>query len=107
MFICHGNICRSPMAEFIFRDMAEKAKIADMQEAKLLKITLDYEWYSILLKLLSEKGVMIKDTCFDNAVSVTFAVKNDLVETFIKRLTDTFNGKVSAVEIDSGFYNFN
>lgn len=24
MFICHGNICRSPMAEFIFRDMLEK-----------------------------------------------------------------------------------
>ncbi len=24
LFICHGNICRSPMAEFIFRDMAEK-----------------------------------------------------------------------------------
>lgn len=25
LFICHGNICRSPMAEFICRDMAEKA----------------------------------------------------------------------------------
>ena len=25
LFICHGNICRSPMAEFIFKDMAEKA----------------------------------------------------------------------------------
>jgi len=24
LFVCHGNICRSPMAEFIFRDMAEK-----------------------------------------------------------------------------------
>jgi len=24
MFICHGNICRSPMAEFIFKDMLEK-----------------------------------------------------------------------------------
>lgn len=24
MFVCHGNICRSPMAEFIFRDMLEK-----------------------------------------------------------------------------------
>lgn len=23
MFVCHGNICRSPMAEFIFKDMAE------------------------------------------------------------------------------------
>ena len=25
MFVCHGNICRSPMAEFIFKDLAEKA----------------------------------------------------------------------------------
>ena len=24
LFICHGNICRSPMAEFIFKDMIEK-----------------------------------------------------------------------------------
>lgn len=24
MFVCHGNICRSPMAEFVFKDMVEK-----------------------------------------------------------------------------------
>ena len=24
MFVCHGNICRSPMAEFILRDMLVK-----------------------------------------------------------------------------------
>ncbi len=24
MFVCHGNICRSPMAEFIFKDMVRK-----------------------------------------------------------------------------------
>ena len=29
LFICHGNICRSPMAEFIMRDMAEKSGVAD------------------------------------------------------------------------------
>ena len=29
MFVCHGNICRSPMAECIFRDMAERAGMAD------------------------------------------------------------------------------
>ena len=29
MFVCHGNICRSPMAEFILKDMAAKAGIAD------------------------------------------------------------------------------
>ena len=25
LFVCHGNICRSPMAEFILRDMVKKA----------------------------------------------------------------------------------
>lgn len=24
LFVCHGNICRSPMAEFIFKDMIQK-----------------------------------------------------------------------------------
>ena len=27
MFVCHGNICRSPMAEFIFKDMLKKKGI--------------------------------------------------------------------------------
>lgn len=26
LFICHGNICRSPMAEFVLKDMVEKLK---------------------------------------------------------------------------------
>ena len=25
LFVCHGNICRSPMAEFVFKDAAKKA----------------------------------------------------------------------------------
>ncbi len=29
LFICHGNICRSTMAEFVFRDMVEKLNRAD------------------------------------------------------------------------------
>ena len=28
LFICHGNICRSPMAEFVMKDMVEKAGLA-------------------------------------------------------------------------------
>ena len=27
LFICHGNICRSPMAEFIMKDMVRKMKL--------------------------------------------------------------------------------
>ncbi len=29
LFICHGNICRSPMAEFVMKDMVQKAGAAD------------------------------------------------------------------------------
>jgi protein-tyrosine phosphatase len=30
MFVCHGNICRSPMAEFIMKDMVAKQGLEDM-----------------------------------------------------------------------------
>lgn len=29
LFICHGNICRSPLAEFVMKDIAAKAGLAD------------------------------------------------------------------------------
>ncbi len=28
LFICHGNICRSPMAEFLLKDMVAKARLS-------------------------------------------------------------------------------
>ena len=30
LFVCHGNICRSPMAEFILKDMVQQKGIADL-----------------------------------------------------------------------------
>lgn len=29
MFVCHGNICRSPMAEFVMKEYARQAGLAD------------------------------------------------------------------------------
>ena len=34
LFVCHGNICRSPMAEFILKDMVKKAGIDKKFEIK-------------------------------------------------------------------------
>ena len=28
LFVCHGNICRSPMAEFVMKDLASKAGLS-------------------------------------------------------------------------------
>ena len=32
LFICHGNICRSPMAEFVMKNMVKKKGLSDMFE---------------------------------------------------------------------------
>lgn len=29
LFVCHGNICRSPMAEFVMKDLVERRGVAD------------------------------------------------------------------------------
>ena len=36
LFICHGNICRSPMAEFLLKDIVNKRGIAADFEIVLL-----------------------------------------------------------------------
>lgn len=30
LFVCHGNICRSPMAEFVLKDMVKKRGISNL-----------------------------------------------------------------------------
>ena len=30
LFVCHGNICRSPMAEFVMKDLVKKAGVEDV-----------------------------------------------------------------------------
>lgn len=32
LFVCHGNICRSPMAEFIMKDLVRKAGVEERFE---------------------------------------------------------------------------
>jgi len=32
LFLCHGNICRSPMGEFVLKDLVQKAGVAERFE---------------------------------------------------------------------------
>ena len=32
LFVCHGNICRSPMAEYVMKDLVQKAGLEDQFE---------------------------------------------------------------------------
>ena len=60
LFICHGNICRSPMAEFIMKDLVEQAGMAgrfEIASAATSAEELGNPVYPPAGKLLNSKGI--------------------------------------------------
>ncbi|MGN0482316.1 MAG: low molecular weight protein-tyrosine-phosphatase [Lachnospiraceae bacterium] len=47
LFVCHGNICRSPMAEFILKDMVKKQGIADQFEIASAATSTEEIWNGV------------------------------------------------------------
>lgn len=60
MFLCHGNICRSPMAEYVMKDLVSKAGLEDEFEITSGAVS-DEEWFNPIYppaqRKLREKGV--------------------------------------------------
>ena len=60
LFVCHGNICRSPMAEFVFRAMVQKAGLAqacEVQSAALSAEELGNPVYPPARAMLARHGI--------------------------------------------------
>lgn len=60
LFVCHGNICRSPMAEFVFKDLVRKAGLENQFEidsAATSTEELGNGMHYGTVKKLTEKGV--------------------------------------------------
>ena len=60
LFICHGNICRSPMAEFVMKDLTAKAGRAEefhIESAATSREELGNPVYPPVGKLLNSKGI--------------------------------------------------
>ena len=63
LFICLGNICRSPMAEFVMKDMVRKAGAADQFEiasAATSREEVGNPVYSPARQKLAEHGISCK-----------------------------------------------
>lgn len=63
LFVCHGNICRSPMAEFIMKDMVEKAGLQDefyIESAATSTEETGNEVYPPAKRKLAEHGISCK-----------------------------------------------
>ena len=60
LFICHGNICRSPMAEFVMKDLVEKAGLESefyIESAATTTEELGNPVYPPARKKLAEHGI--------------------------------------------------
>ena len=47
LFVCHGNICRSPMAEFIFKDLVRKCVRAEEFEVASCATSREEIWNGV------------------------------------------------------------
>ena len=47
MFVCHGNICRSPMAEFIFKTLAKERGVGELFEVASSATSTEEIWNGI------------------------------------------------------------
>lgn len=60
MFLCHGNICRSPMAEYVMKDIVKKEGLENEFEITSGAVS-DEEWFNPIYppaqRKLREKGV--------------------------------------------------
>ena len=60
LFVCHGNICRSPMAEFVMKDMVKKLGVSDNFEIASAAVSTEEignEVYPPAKRKLSEHGI--------------------------------------------------
>ena len=47
LFVCHGNICRSPMAEFVMKDIVNKQGLADKFHIESAATSTEEIWHGV------------------------------------------------------------
>ena len=63
LFVCHGNICRSPMAEFVMKHLVEQAGVAEryyIDSAATSTEEIGNEVYPPAKRKLAEHGIACK-----------------------------------------------
>lgn len=64
LFVCHGNICRSPMAEMIMKDLIRKKGLEDefyIQSAGNSDEEMGVPIYHLAISKLKENNILVED----------------------------------------------
>ena len=66
LFICHGNICRSPMAEYIMKELVKREDVADdweIESAAVSREEIGNPVYPPARRKLLEQGIPVRPSC--------------------------------------------
>ena len=119
LFVCHGNICRSPMAEFIFKDMVSKQGLSDRFYIASAATSTEEIWngignpvYPPAREELAKHGIDCKGK---RAVQLTKAdydkiiekrIKNNLIIRFLESLFSRLIITKKLLNLDKKIYEF-
>ena len=77
--------------------------IVTRAECSIVKIRCDYTFYGRLASLIPERGGIIEDTAFEDAVTVKMRIPQELEPAFEARLVDLSNGTCRGEITDTVF----
>ncbi len=80
------------------------ATIKTMTECTDMQIICEYNIFTMLSNIINDFSGNIISTDFSNEVLVNFYIPEDKKEHFCKKITDAFNGKITAKLLNNNFY---
>ena len=96
LFVCHGNICRSPMAEFVFKDAAKKAGLGAEVYAESAAVSseeLGNPVYPPVRALLAKVARKVSKADYDNFDLIAVMDRSNLAN-ILRIIADDPQGKI-------------
>lgn len=114
LFLCHGNICRSPMAQFILQDKVKNRKIAgkfEIDSAAISTEEIGNGIYSPAKQILAYHGItgvshkarLVTKKDYKN-FDLIFVMDNEVKEALLKIIGEDSNKKVHMMLPDREVY---
>ena len=86
------------------RDALSHAVLIEKRPGTLMKVSCDYSAHGKLRFLLDEMGLPVTGTSFTEQVEISFLLPLEEKQAFMKKLNDSFYGKLIPEEVENIFY---